>query len=318
MENKTFSKHYYENKQVGASPDNVFAYLDDHSRLSSHMSTSSWMMGGGHMETTIDELGGQKVGSHIRLSGKAFGMSIALDEVVTCYEPPHKKIWETVGTPKLLVIGHYRLGIEIIPHNGTSDLCVFIDYDLPLGNAWLGHLFGKMYAKWCVRQMLYGVSSHFNSANEDQAPMKEKINQRSVLYGILAAAALLGVYFGILSLVSGWSYAQSQFADQWYFIVSLVAGFGIQIALYQYIKSLVHEGRGMGKVVGVSGTTSTAAMVSCCAHYLVNLVPILGITGLVTLIAQYQITIYWIGLAFNLFGIMFISSKIIKFKKDHG
>ncbi|MEK7621631.1 MAG: hypothetical protein AAB415_00450 [Patescibacteria group bacterium] len=121
----------------------------------------------------------------------------------------------------------------------------------------------------------------------------------------------------MLTLVSGWGYAQSQFADYWYFIVSLAAGFGIQIGLYHYIKSLVHEGRGMGKVVGVSGTTSTAAMISCCAHYLVNLVPILGITGIATFVSQYQIKIFWIGLAFNIFGIVFISSKIIKFKKHH-
>ena len=140
---------------------------------------------------------------------------------------------------------------------------------------------------------------------------------KPVLYGILASTILLGVYFAVLTLVSGWGYALGQFATYWYFITSLVVGFGIQITLYQYIKSLVHEGRGMGKVVGVSGTTSTAAMISCCAHYLVNLVPILGITGLATFISQYQIKIFWIGLVFNIFGIVFISNKIIKFKKSH-
>lgn len=138
---------------------------------------------------------------------------------------------------------------------------------------------------------------------------------KPILYGTLASAVLLGVYFTVLTLVSGWSFAQDQFATYWYFIVSLVVGFGIQIGLYQYIKTLVHEGRGMGKVVGVSGTTSTTAMISCCAHYLVNLVPILGVTGLATFVSQYQIKIFWVGLAFNIFGIVFISNKIIKFKK---
>ena len=140
---------------------------------------------------------------------------------------------------------------------------------------------------------------------------------KPILYGTLASAILLGVYFAVLTLVSGWSFAQIQFANYWYFIISLVVGFGIQIALYQYIKTLVHSGQGMGKVVGVSGTTSTAAMISCCAHYLVNLVPVLGITGLATLVAQYQVKIFWVGLAFNIFGIVFISNKIIKFKKSH-
>ena len=140
---------------------------------------------------------------------------------------------------------------------------------------------------------------------------------KSVLYGTLASAILLGIYFAVLTLVSGWSFAQSQFAIYWYFIISLVVGFGIQIALYQYIKSLVHDGQGMGKVVGVSGTTSTTAMISCCAHYLVNLVPILGVTGLATFVSQYQIKIFWVGLAFNIFGVVFIGNKIVKFKKYH-
>ena len=138
---------------------------------------------------------------------------------------------------------------------------------------------------------------------------------KPILYGTFASSILLGVYFTILTLVSGWNFAQEQFASYWYFVVSLAVGFGIQIALYQYIKSLVHSGQGMGKVVGVSGTTSTAAMISCCAHYLVNLVPILGVTGIATFAAQYQVKFFWIGLAFNLFGIIFISNKIMKFKK---
>ena len=144
-----------------------------------------------------------------------------------------------------------------------------------------------------------------------------RTNVTPVLYGTLASVILLGIYFAVLTLVSGWDFAQSQFADFWYLIISLVVGFGIQIALYQYIRSLVHSGQGMGRIVGVSGTTSTASMISCCAHYLVNLAPILGATGLVTFVAQYQIKIFWIGLAFNVFGIVFISNRIIRFKKEH-
>ena len=135
---------------------------------------------------------------------------------------------------------------------------------------------------------------------------------------MFASAILLLVYFAVLTLVSGWGFAQSQFADFWYFIISLVVGFGIQIALYQYIKGLVHEGLGMGKVVGVSGTTSTATMISCCAHYLVNLVPIIGITGLATFVAEYQIKIFWVGIFFNIAGIGYMASKIIKFSAQGG
>ena len=138
--------------------------------------------------------------------------------------------------------------------------------------------------------------------------------KKPILYGALASAILLGVYFAILTLVSGWSFAQSQFAQYWYFIMSLVVGFGIQIALYQYLKGLVYSGQGMGKVVGVSGTTSTAAMISCCAHYLVNLVPVLGVTGIVTFVAQYQIELFWVGILSNVVGIGYMANRIMKFR----
>lgn len=140
---------------------------------------------------------------------------------------------------------------------------------------------------------------------------------KPILYGVLASTILLGVYFMVLILVSGWSFTQEQFIDYWYFVVSLAVGFGVQIALYQYIKSLVHGGQGMGKVVGVSGTTSTVAMISCCAHYLVNLVPILGVTGIATFAMQYQVKLFWIGIFFNIAGIVYMVNRIIKFKKDH-
>lgn len=161
METKTFKNHYHEDAAINTSSTTLFDYLNDHTRLSSHMSKSSWMMGGGQMTTSIDEGRGQRVGSHIRLSGKAFGVSIYLDEVVTRYEPPRFKSWETVGTPKLIIIGHYRMGVEITSGE-YSTLRVFIDYNLPQTHTWLGYLFSKTYAKWCVRQMLYGAREYFN------------------------------------------------------------------------------------------------------------------------------------------------------------
>lgn len=151
---------------------------------------------------------------------------------------------------------------------------------------------------------------------------------KSLLYGTLASAGLLGVYFAVLTLVSGWSFAGEQFSDFWYFIVSLALGFGIQIGLFVYLRGLVHgsstsqtaSGQGSGppageasKVLGVTGTTSTTAMISCCTHYLANLLPVLGIAGAVTFVTQYQVELFWLGLFFNLAGIFYMLSRIKKF-----
>ena len=137
---------------------------------------------------------------------------------------------------------------------------------------------------------------------------------KSIFYGILASVLLLGVYFAVLSLVSGWGFAQSQFASFWYFIVSLALGFGIQVGLFTHLKQAVQSGRGTGKALAISGTTSTAAMISCCAHYLTNLLPILGTVGIVTFVAQYQIELFWVGILFNLGGIAYMARRINQFK----
>lgn len=163
LDKKNYKRHYEDSAVILADAAKVFAYIDNHARLSSHMSKSSWMMGGGRMETTVDTGHGQKIGSHFRLKGRAFGIKIYLDEVVTHYEPPSFKIWETVGIPKLLVIGRYRMGIAIKPQNKHSLLRVFIDYDLPNTNVWLGQLFGGVYAKWCVQQMIKDARNYFSA-----------------------------------------------------------------------------------------------------------------------------------------------------------
>lgn len=140
---------------------------------------------------------------------------------------------------------------------------------------------------------------------------------KSAVLGLAAAAVLLGIYFVVLTLVSGWDFAQIQFVQFWYFITALAAGFGIQAGLYYYLKQLVENSTMAmpGKTVAITGTTSTLSMISCCAHYLMNIVPILGISGVLSLFAQYQIRIFWLGLAFNIFGIAFIGNKLVKFKK---
>jgi Cu+-exporting ATPase len=135
--------------------------------------------------------------------------------------------------------------------------------------------------------------------------------------GLAAALGLLAVYFGLLTLVSGWSFTVEQFASFWPYIVALAAGFGIQIALYGYLRRLVRGSAAHGKVVAASGATSTAAMVSCCAHYLANLLPIVGATGLVALAAQYQVEFFWVGLAFNAAGIIYITTRVAAAAKEH-
>ncbi len=142
-----------------------------------------------------------------------------------------------------------------------------------------------------------------------------KIIRASTIKSLFATFILLGLYFGVLTTVSGWSFAQYQFSQFWYFIFALAAGFGLQVGLYTYLNNAIKRRNASAKVLAVSGTTSTAAMISCCAHYLVNLLPILGVSALITVISQYQVRLFWVGLAFNLAGIIYMFNRLIKYTK---
>ena len=123
------------------------------------MMQSSWMMGGGTMRLEFDGQHGRAAGSHIQMKGRILGMDLSLDEVVTTRQPPELKAWATTGSPRLLVIGHYRMGVRITSAGAASDVTVFVDYNLPDGSGrWLGLAFGGVYARWCVRQMLTGIA----------------------------------------------------------------------------------------------------------------------------------------------------------------
>ena len=141
--------------------------------------------------------------------------------------------------------------------------------------------------------------------------------------GLAATTLLLGAYVGVLTLLSGFDFTASQFAEFWPYVVTLAVGFGAQVGLYLHLRQLsaAHHQAHCGGAVAVSGTTSAAAMLACCTHYLANILPLLGVAGLVTFAAQYQIQLFWIGLAFNAAGLAYIGRQVLlarrSFQESH-
>ena len=157
------SSQHMTTVHVPAAAADVFALLDDHARLVSHMGKRSLAMAGGSMAVEFDEGQGKVVGSKLRLAGTAFGIRLGVEEVVIERAPPNRKSWETVGEPRLLVIGPYRMGFVIEDLGRTSRLTVLINYELPLRAPWrwLGRLLGRSYARWCTERMAGDAVRHF-------------------------------------------------------------------------------------------------------------------------------------------------------------
>lgn len=157
--------HHRSEALLAIGAERLFAYLDDHRRLAGHMEKPSLMTAGASMRIDTDERRGQAVGSVIRLTGRVLGLRLSVEEAVTRRDPPREKVWETVGEPRLLIIGAYRMGFTIAPVGSGTRLVVFIDYRLPargIGRV-LGWLLGGSYAAWCTRKMASDAGEAFGA-----------------------------------------------------------------------------------------------------------------------------------------------------------
>ena len=156
VEMSTYCKHNEATAIIAAPAETVFAFMDDPSHLGAHMGRHSFVMGGISMRTQTDARGGRAVGSVIRMSGRMWGLEFSLEEAVVERRKGQRKVWETLGDPRLLVIGRYRMGFEVQPTDRGTQLRVWIDFDLPARGLQhgLGRILGSFYANWCVRQMV--------------------------------------------------------------------------------------------------------------------------------------------------------------------
>lgn len=161
----SYERHDEVSVEVSAPLHSLFDHLDDQERLAAHMNKPSMMMLGGRMFYEFDAGRGRSMGSIIRMGGNFLWLNLFVEEIVTEHERPRRKVWETRGVPRLLIIAGYRMGFEIDGAGAVSRLRVFIDYDHPKGlvGGLLGALFAPMYARWCVQRMAEDARRTFAS-----------------------------------------------------------------------------------------------------------------------------------------------------------
>lgn len=148
--------------------------------------------------------------------------------------------------------------------------------------------------------------------------MKNKVKARvikAIVFGILGSLGLFLFYYITLFLVTGdvnHPLVQMKLYQPW--MSFLILGFGIQIAIYSLLRSGVHFrlNRQDGSKAQVTAITGTGAVVSglsmtiCCAHHLVELIPILGISGLALFLTEYQKELLIFGVIANFLGLVFM------------
>lgn len=136
------------------------------------------------------------------------------------------------------------------------------------------------------------------------------ISQRSIAVGVLGAAALLGMYLGIISLAQGVEHALEQLATDAVFVGLIAAGFGTQIALFAELRTVDRRHRASAAVTVAGTGTSTAAMLACCAHHLVDLLPLVGLSAAAVFLNAYKTPLFLVGIGMNVIGIVVIARQL--------
>jgi hypothetical protein len=134
--------------------------------------------------------------------------------------------------------------------------------------------------------------------------------------GILGASLLTAIYFGIVSWAESPEHALEFFWQDRWIVFPIIIGFGIQAALYIILKKglflPVANMGASGAMTGAGGSTSTLAMVACCAHHVTDVLPILGLTAAAAFLAEYRQAFMLLGLGTTILGIIFMLGILIR------
>ena len=136
------------------------------------------------------------------------------------------------------------------------------------------------------------------------------IAPRSIAAGVVGAALLLGLYLGIVSLAQGIEHALEQLATDALFVGLITVGFGTQITLFAELRVLDRRHRAAAAVTVAGTGTSAAAMLACCAHHLVELLPLVGLSAAAVFLNAYKTPLLFVGIGMNIIGIVIIARQL--------
>ncbi len=155
------SRHLDEILEINASPERVFRYLDNMQSVGEHMMKSSMPLMGGKLKLERLSSNPTGVSATYRYRGRVLFLPIDFSETVIEWVETKRKIWKTIGTPKLIILGNYEMGFELEQTQEGTKAHLWIDYEIP--RPWFGRILGMLladwYSRWCLRMMGSGAKN---------------------------------------------------------------------------------------------------------------------------------------------------------------
>jgi hypothetical protein len=144
-----------ETVEIKAAPEKVFGFVDDIQHTGWHMKKSSMAMMGSKLTLEVLSKNKTGLGATYRWYGQVMGMAMDFSEEVTEWVKNKRRVWETTGKPKLIIMNGYKMWFEVEPVKNKTRITFGITYDLPrdLRGKILGAISAKWYSKWCLKSM---------------------------------------------------------------------------------------------------------------------------------------------------------------------
>lgn len=143
---------------------------------------------------------------------------------------------------------------------------------------------------------------------------RKHLVKKPLFYGLISSFTLLGLYFIILTFANSFQHALQEFLTMWYWILLLIIGFGVQVGLNVYARGFIKVQRivGINRSIVATGGISTTSMITCCAHHLIDVIPLIGLSAVAVFLDKYQLLFLIIGILSNFIGILWMLRIIRK------
>lgn len=133
--------------------------------------------------------------------------------------------------------------------------------------------------------------------------------------GALAALGLALFYTVVVGGVGGLSHLGEQVTTDAPWLVVILAGFGTQVALFAELRRRGKLSGASGAAAGGGGAASAVGMIACCSHHIVDLVPVIGLSGAAVFLTDYRTPIMVVAIALNAFGVVMAARRLRHFPR---
>jgi len=134
-----------------------------------------------------------------------------------------------------------------------------------------------------------------------------------------AASAAMTLFY--VAVVLGASRSIDHLTDQvgadWYLLLPIVAGFGVQVGLLVELRRRQKVHRNVVAAGAAGAGASTVGMVACCAHHLADLPPLVGATAAATFLYDYRLPFMFVGVGLNAIAITVVLRRLRKITTVH-